>query len=170
MWYIRVLYFHNCCQDNVWYFNAEVKDCEFFVIFYIYILQIAWWCRHYKAEVCSCVVKQSSFIKNCSEWCIARCTLICVGRNTLNVLLLFLVSLVCWMYLYIVLLVTDKLQWHWPVHCHKCDEVDERLNFRHRASCILGQAFHYSPENAFYLFNLQIYFIIWYLFDRASLI
>ena len=31
------------------------------------------------------------------------------------------------------------------------------LNFRHRASCILGQAFHYSPENAFYIFNQQIY-------------
>ena len=44
------------------------------------------------------------------------------------------------------------------------------LTFRHRASCILGQAFHYSPENAFYIFNQQIYFIIWYLFDRASLI
>ena len=36
----------------------------------------------------------------------------------------------------------------------------EVLNFRHRASCILGQAFHYSPENAFYIFNQQIYFII----------
>ena len=44
------------------------------------------------------------------------------------------------------------------------------LTFRHRASCILGQAFHYSPENAFYIFNKQIYFIIWYLLDRASLI
>ena len=27
------------------------------------------------------------------------------------------------------------------------------LTFRHRASCILGQAFHYSSENAFYIFN-----------------
>ena len=45
-----------------------------------------------------------------------------------------------------------------------------RLTFRHRASCILGQAFHYSPENAFYIFSQQIYFIIWYLLDRASLI
>ena len=44
------------------------------------------------------------------------------------------------------------------------------LTFRHRASCILGKAFHYSPENAFYIFNQQIYFIIWYLLDRASLI
>ena len=44
------------------------------------------------------------------------------------------------------------------------------LTFRYRASCILGQAFHYSPENAFYIFNQQIYFIIWYLLDRASLI
>ena len=28
--------------------------------------------------------------------------------------------------------------------------------------CVLytGQAFHYSPENAFYIFNQQIYFII----------
>ena len=34
------------------------------------------------------------------------------------------------------------------------------LTFRHRASCILGQAFHYSPENAFYIFNQQVYFII----------
>ena len=45
-----------------------------------------------------------------------------------------------------------------------------QLTFRHRASCILGQAFHYSPENAFYIFNQQIYFIIWYLLDRASFI
>ena len=44
------------------------------------------------------------------------------------------------------------------------------LTFRHRASCILGQAFHYSPENAFNIFNQQIYLIIWYLLDRASLI
>ena len=44
------------------------------------------------------------------------------------------------------------------------------LTFRHRASSILGQAFRYSPENAFYIFNQQIYFIIWYLLDRASLI
>jgi hypothetical protein len=34
------------------------------------------------------------------------------------------------------------------------------LSFRHRASCILGQALRYSPENAFYIFNQQIYFII----------
>jgi len=34
------------------------------------------------------------------------------------------------------------------------------LTLRHRASFILGQAFHYSPENAFYIFNQQIYFII----------
>ena len=46
----------------------------------------------------------------------------------------------------------------------------QTLTFRHRASCILGQAFRYSPENAFYIFNQQIYFIIWYLLDRASLI
>ena len=31
------------------------------------------------------------------------------------------------------------------------------LTFRHRASSILGQAFRYSPENAFYIFNQQIY-------------
>ena len=34
------------------------------------------------------------------------------------------------------------------------------LTFRHRASCILEQAFRYSPENDFYIFNQQIYFII----------
>ena len=42
------------------------------------------------------------------------------------------------------------------------------LTFRHRTSCILGQALHYSSENAFYIFNQQIYFIIWYLLDHAS--
>jgi hypothetical protein len=35
-----------------------------------------------------------------------------------------------------------------------------QLNFRHRASCILGQAFRCTPENAFCIFNEQIYFII----------
>ena len=34
------------------------------------------------------------------------------------------------------------------------------LTFRHRASCIEGQALRFSPENAFYIFNQQIYFII----------
>ena len=34
------------------------------------------------------------------------------------------------------------------------------LTFRHRASCIYGLAFRYSPENAFYIFNQQIHFII----------
>ena len=48
--------------------------------------------------------------------------------------------------------------------------INSVLTFRHRASCILGQAFHYSPEKAFYIFNQQIYFIIWDLLDRASLI
>jgi hypothetical protein len=31
---------------------------------------------------------------------------------------------------------------------------DSRLTFRQRASRILGQAFHYSPENAFYIVYL----------------
>ena len=34
------------------------------------------------------------------------------------------------------------------------------LTFRHLASCFIGPAFRYSPENAFYVFNQQIYFII----------
>ena len=41
-----------------------------------------------------------------------------------------------------------------------CSQIYHSLTFRHCASCILGQAFHYSPENAFYIFNQQIYFII----------
>jgi len=41
-----------------------------------------------------------------------------------------------------------------------------------QAPCVLytGQAFHYSQENAFYIFNQQIYFIVRYFLDRASLI
>jgi len=34
----------------------------------------------------------------------------------------------------------------------------------------IGQAFCYSPENAFCIFNQQIYFIMRYLLDRPSLI
>ena len=40
-----------------------------------------------------------------------------------------------------------------------------------QAPCVLymGQVFRYSPENAFCIFNQQIYFIIRYLLERASL-
>ena len=64
----------------------------------------------------------------------------------------------------------DTHRWEWPTRCTLFLINLFQLTFRHRASCILGQAFHYSPENAFYIFNQQIYFIIWYLLDRASLI
>ena len=30
-----------------------------------------------------------------------------------------------------------------------CSHITTELTFRHRASCILGQAFHCSPENTF---------------------
>jgi hypothetical protein len=39
-------------------------------------------------------------------------------------------------------------------------EADWSLTFRHRASSILGQAFRYSPEITFYIFNQKIHFII----------
>ena len=47
-----------------------------------------------------------------------------------------------------------------------------RMFLNLQAPCVLciGQDFSCSPENAFYIFNQQIYFIIWYLLDRASLI
>ena len=41
-----------------------------------------------------------------------------------------------------------------------CLQENRILTFRHRASCFIGQAFRYSPEKAFYVFNQQIYFII----------
>ena len=67
---------------------------------------------------------------------------------------------------------TTGLYPEWDDSSPKPYPLSERsiLTFRHRASCILGQAFHYSPGNAFYIFSQQIYFIIWYLLDRASLI
>ena len=47
-------------------------------------------------------------------------------------------------------------------HCRKqifCRAELEQgdLTFRYRASCILGQAFHYSPENTFYIFHYLIF-------------
>ena len=54
-----------------------------------------------------------------------------------------------------------SLHGHKQRQCHNsCDMCQKVLTFRHRTSCILGQAFHYSPENTFYIFNQQIYFII----------
>ena len=44
------------------------------------------------------------------------------------------------------------------------------IKLQARRVLYIGQTFRYSPENAFYIFNQQIYFIIWYLLDRASLI
>jgi len=40
-----------------------------------------------------------------------------------------------------------------PSHVPSSQPHTVQLTFRHRASCILGQAFHYSPENAFYIFH-----------------
>ena len=42
------------------------------------------------------------------------------------------------------------------------DEANSSRLFNLQAPCVLyiGQAFHYSPENAFDIFNQQIYFII----------
>ena len=46
----------------------------------------------------------------------------------------------------------------------------KRLNLQAPRVLYIGQTFRYSPENAFYIFNQQTYFIIWYMLDRASLI
>ena len=43
------------------------------------------------------------------------------------------------------------------------------LNFWAPRFLYIGQAFRYSPENAFYIFNQKIYFSIRYSLDRASL-
>jgi hypothetical protein len=53
------------------------------------------------------------------------------------------------------------LHYHYKIKVYQLYmSLGSALTFRHRASCILGQTFHYSPENAFYVFNQQIYFII----------
>ena len=58
------------------------------------------------------------------------------------------------------------------VHGSSCKVSLFLLEFNLKAPCVLyiGQAFRYSPENDFYIFNQQIYFIIWYFPDRASFI
>ena len=55
-----------------------------------------------------------------------------------------------WLRLIVLLLILLRVSLNWFLV----------LTFRHCASCILGQAFRYSPENVFYTFNRQIYFII----------
>ena len=57
MWHIQ--HFHNCFQDHVRYYSANVTDIILCNFLYIYVLQIAWWWRHYKAEVQLCL-KQNS--------------------------------------------------------------------------------------------------------------
>ena len=51
----------------------------------------------------------------------------------------------------------------------QCWHQTSRVNLWAPRFLYIGQTFRYSPENAFYIFNQQIYFIIWYLLDRASL-
>ena len=46
----------------------------------------------------------------------------------------------------------------------------KELTFKTPCVLYIGQSFRYSSENAFYVFNQQIYFIIWYVLDRTSLI
>ena len=59
-----------------------------------------------------------------------------------------------WMFLFISPFIVP------PVLLQTISTLRSLLTFRHRASCIQEQALHYSPENAFYIFNQQIYFII----------
>ena len=57
--------------------------------------------------------------------------------------------------------------------CSTCSSMSaRRRSVNLYAPCVLsiGQAFRYSPEKAFYIFNPQIYFIIWHLLDRALFI
>jgi len=61
---------------------------------------------------------------------------------------------------------------HFPLYARVNVGRNTNVYFKLQAPCVLyiGQAVRYSPENAFYIFNQWIYFIIWYLLDRASLI
>ena len=57
----------------------------------------------------------------------------------------------------------SRSRWRYAVRTklgHSICQSTQCLNFKHCAFCILGQAFRYSPENAFYIFNQQIYFFI----------
>ena len=92
----------------------------------------------------------------------AHCMLDTEGyKNTLRICNTLLFPLKQWLheplselrYTYIACLVTELENVYCAVRAVS-------LTFRHRAPCILGQAFRYSPENAFYIFNQQIYFII----------
>ena len=40
------------------------------------------------------------------------------------------------------------------------DPFSKQLHFRHHTSYILGQAYRYSPEYAFYIFSEQVHLII----------
>jgi len=84
----------------------------------------------------------------------------------LNVLLVldFPINMFCAFCFYCMRLSGDNGKWQGVVNAEMnvwfVWEAGNLLTFRHRASCILGQAFHYSPENVFYIFNQQIYFVI----------
>jgi len=54
----------------------------------------------------------------------------------------------------------SQLVGHYSWVGHGSTKQECPLTFRHRASSILRQASRYSPENAFYIFNQQIYFIV----------
>ena len=70
-----------------------------------------------------------------------------------------------------IIIITFKALFFIFVFCFFLN-YDNNVIINLKALCVLyvGQAFCYSPQNAFYIFNQQIYFIIRYLLDRASLI
>jgi len=46
------------------------------------------------------------------------------------------------------------------IHVHKLRKMQRSVNLWAPRFLYTGQAFRYSPENAFYILNQQIYFII----------
>ena len=78
------------------------------------------------------------------------------------------ISLIAEREMYLILFAGKCSKYYAAYHPH--DRLEDSTNLQ--APCVLyiGQAFRYSPENAFYIFNQQIFFIILYLLDRASLI
>ena len=93
-------------------------------------------------------------------------THLCVYNNISNKCTYVIICIICMQYKWL----SGKALFYLEVIRNSPKTLGVILTFKHRASSILGQAFRYSPENAFYVFNQQIYFIIWYLLDRASLI
>jgi len=137
--------FDSMGSSSGWYLN-HIKE-----VYKSYMLYISAWWRPHEVETCTWVYHY--FIKVCFVCCL--------------IVILCYHLILHYTRTYAIYLLPMWLSWLFT----RTETITPyTINLQAPRFLYIGQAFRCYPENAFYIFNQHIYFIIWYLLDRASLI